>query len=100
MVPVSVRYWYDSYGVFYDLRKPKNVSSRTDVHGQVVLQLANYSGGIDITVGDTWFRVEKDTILRGGQPRGVPESGVAKVGYREIELRISPAEPPSSEKRQ
>ncbi len=91
MLPLNVVYWYDSYGIVYDLRKPKNISTQTDRNGEVVLDLADYTGGIDIMVGDYWFRtIKKNIVLNGGKiigygPRKEPGDSKGK-----IELLITP----------
>ena len=89
IVPVAVQYWYDSYGIFYDLRKPKKVSSKTDANGEVILDIADYSGGINLYIGDTGFSIDKNIVQNGGQPRGYQKKSKSQ-NYREIELKISP----------
>jgi len=83
MLPIRVRYWYDSYGVFYDFRKPPDVSTNLNENGEVLLDLADYSYGIDLDVGESGFRIKKEIIQNGGKLKGTQN-------HREVEIRLIP----------
>jgi hypothetical protein len=85
------------YGVYYVLRIPKDVSSRTDEHGIAILQMADYErGGIDLDINGKSFGVDRDMVVQGGTARGDrkmfptpprPKPGETPPQYLNAELR-------------
>ena len=65
-VEVSVKYDYDSYGMFYFANKPEPVSGVTDADGKVVLPIADYRYRILMWVSGEPTQLSKDLVQKGG----------------------------------
>ena len=67
---LSIQYCYDSYGVFYVLRMPDDVSACTDSNGIAVLPMATFGYGIVFHVAGRHFEVTPSLIRHGGYASG------------------------------
>jgi len=65
-VEVSVKYDYDSYGMFYFANKPEPVSGVTDANGKVVLTLADFRYRILMWVAGKPAQLSKELVQKGG----------------------------------
>ena len=63
---VSVKYDYDSYGMFYFANKPEPASGVTDANGKVVLQIADYRYRILMWVSGEPTQLNKELVIKGG----------------------------------
>ena len=89
--PVRIQYWFDSYGVIWQIRKPKDVEGlQTDENGELIVKLADYSGAIDIWVENRIFRFNKKVIYNGGTLDGFVSAKYKTDKDEEIILRLIP----------
>ena len=85
---VHVEYYYHNYGFFYDLRKPKNIYTKTDDQGKIKISLADYSGGINIIIAENTFHLDKEIVRKEIQISDFPVSNKQTNNTRAISMNI------------
>lgn len=83
-VEVSVKYDYDSYGMFYFANKPEPVFGVTDVNGKVVLPLADFRYRILMWVSSEPTQLNKELVQKGGTLKVPSKQPVYTVELRPI----------------